>query len=128
MKRSLILLIFILVSAGARAQTISDKQLIGSVSFEDHEYEETLPEGLSASARTAAIIGRQLTGDCYFEPECYMFVRQAIDSLGIIPGLIITADRLTRCSRIGTSQHHHFNEDGKIHEGVEVYMPKKRRK
>lgn len=126
MKRSLILLISLFVSAGALAQT-SDRQLIRESFFVDSTYVETVPDSLSAIGRAAVAINRQITGECYFEPECYIFVRQAVKEFGLIPGLVITTDRLTRCSRVGTASRHHFSEDGKIHEGTEAYRTRKRR-
>lgn len=126
MKRSLIMLISLFVSAGAMAQT-SDASLIREASFSDERYEETVPDNLSAFGRFAVTMNRQLTGECYFEPECHEFVIQAIKEFGFLPGLIITTDRLTRCSRIGTAAHHHFSEDGLIHEGTEAYRPKRRK-
>lgn len=127
MKKSLFLLIFLLVSAGAMAQTVSDMRLIRESSFEDHLFEEHVPDSLGTAGRAAVLINRQLTGECWFEPECYIFVKQAIKEFGVIPGLIITTDRLTRCSRVGTASGHHFSEDGRIHEGVEAYRSGKRR-
>lgn len=127
MKRCLIQLLLLLVCASAVAQTRSDSQLIREVSFEDDMFTENMPDSLSTFERTAVKIGRQLTGECWFEPECCIFVGQAVKEFGILPGIVITADRLTRCSRIGTSQHHHFSEDGRIHEGTEAYRGRKRR-
>lgn len=127
MKKSLILLICISVSAGAMAQTASDLRIIRETSFEDKKYEEHVPDSLGAVGRTAVLIGRQLTGECWFEPECYIFVGQAVKEFGLVPGLIITSDRLTRCSKIGTASHHHFSDDGRIHEGTEAYRVRKRR-
>lgn len=126
MKKSMILLISIFVSAVGWAQT-SDSGLIRETSFEDNSYIEIIPDSLSVIGRAAVAVNRQITGECYFEPECYIFVKQAMEELGVIPGLLITTDRLTRCSRIGTSQHHHFSEDGRIHEGVEAYRTRRRR-
>lgn len=127
MKKTLFLLISILVSAGAMAQTASDLRIIRETSFEDTLYREHVPDSLSAAGRAAVLVNRQLTGECWFEPECYLFVKQAVKEFGFIPGLIITTDRLTRCSRIGTASRHGFGEDGRIHEGTEAYRIKKRR-
>ncbi|MDO5442410.1 MAG: membrane protein insertion efficiency factor YidD [Bacteroidia bacterium] len=127
MKKSLFLLIFLTVSAGALAQTTSDLRLIRETTFEDHQFEEHVPDSLTAVGRAAVLVNRQLTGECWFEPECYIFVKQAVKEFGLIPGLVITTDRLTRCSKIGTASGHHFSDDGRIHEGVEAYRVRKRR-
>ena len=128
MKKCLVLLMMsLIVSAMAMAQARTDSQLIREASFDEGRYTEELADSLSAFEKTSIKIGRQLTGDCWFEPECALFVGQAVREFGVLPGLVITTDRLTRCSRIGTSQHHHFSEDGLIHEGTEAYKVRKRR-
>ena len=127
MKKCLILLMSLFVSAVTMAQTRSDSQLLREATFEDGGFSESIPDSLSTFGRTAILIGRQLTGECWFEPECCIFAGQAVKEFGVLPGMVITADRLTRCSRIGTSQHHHFSEDGRIHEGTEAYKVRKRR-
>lgn len=126
MKKTLTLLVSVLLCSYAMAQT-SDIGLLREVSFEDSLYVEAALDSLSFLERAAVSVNRQITGECYFQPECYQFVGQAVKDLGILPGLIVTTDRLTRCSRIGTASHHHFSEDGKIHEGTEAYRFKKRR-
>lgn len=126
MKRITALMLMLFVCNLVKAQT-SDSGLIRESSFEDHRYEETVPDSLSVLGRAAVKLNRQLTGECWYEPECYLFVGQAVKEFGLIPGLIITTDRLTRCSRIGTASRHHFSEDGKVHEGVEAYRPTKKK-
>lgn len=126
MRRFLTLMVMFLTGAVLQAQT-SDFRLIRESSFEDHRYEEAVPDSLSALGRAAVTLNRQLTGECWYEPECYLFVGQAVKEFGILPGLIITTDRLTRCSRIGTASGHHFSKDGKVHEGVEAYRARKKK-
>lgn len=126
MRRFLTLLLLLLAGAALRAQT-SDLRLIRESSFEDGRFEEAVADSLSVLGRAAVKVNRQLTGECWYEPECYLFVGQAIKEFGILPGLVITTDRLTRCSRIGTASRHHFSDDGKIHEGVEAYRVRKKK-
>lgn len=44
------------------------------------------------------IISEQISAVCGFEPSCSAFSIQSIKKLGIIKGLFLTADRLTRCN------------------------------
>lgn len=124
--KSLILLMSVLLCSAAMAQT-SDIGLLREVSFDNGLYVETVPDSLSLLGKASVAVNRQITGECYFEPECNQFVGQAVKEFGVVRGLIITTDRLTRCSRIGTASGHHFSKDGRIHEGTEAYRIKKRR-
>lgn len=40
----------------------------------------------------------QLASDCSFTPSCSRFSYRAIHEFGILKGIIMTADRLTRCN------------------------------
>ena len=81
----------------------------------------------SGFRKTLDLVGAQLSERCVFEPECIDFLPQAVRELGPVRGIAATADRLTRCSRIGTSGHNMAASDGRIHEGVEAYRPAPRR-
>lgn len=45
-----------------------------------------------------SVISEQLLSDCGFVPSCSRFSYQAIHDLGLIKGIFLTADRLTRCN------------------------------
>lgn len=51
-----------------------------------------------------SIMSEQISAHCEFEPSCSNFGVQSIKVLGIIKGLFLTADRLTRCN--GEAQPH----------------------
>ena len=48
------------------------------------------------------ILSEQIQANCGFEPSCSQFSKEAINELGFIRGIFLTADRLTRCN--GQSQ------------------------
>ena len=123
MKRAIILTAALLACASAMAQT-SDAALLRRASSGP---EAPAADSLRAAGRIAAAIGLQLAGKCPFDPDNTAFFRQAVREAGFFPAVFFTADRLTRSGRVGTAQHHHFSEDGLIHEGVEAYLPGKRK-
>ena len=43
-------------------------------------------------------ISEQLASDCSFEPSCSRFSYRSIHEFGLLKGIILTADRLTRCN------------------------------
>lgn len=45
-----------------------------------------------------SFISEQLSSDCTFHPSCSRFSYRAIHELGLIKGVLLTADRLTRCN------------------------------
>jgi putative component of membrane protein insertase Oxa1/YidC/SpoIIIJ protein YidD len=44
------------------------------------------------------IVSEQISAICGFEPSCSAFSILSIKKLGILEGLLLTADRLTRCN------------------------------
>lgn len=58
-----------------------------------------------------------------FMPDGATFFRQAVEEYGILPGLVFTADRITRANKIGLAGQNMLGEDGHIHEGLEAYIP-----
>lgn len=71
------------------------------------------------------LVRNQLRGRCRYYPECVEFFRLAWRELGPFESVLATADRLTRCSQIGTLYYPDAlkGRDGLIHEGVEAYKP-----
>lgn len=124
MRLAAILTAALLACTLANAQT-GDAALLRRVSFDTPA---PAADSLTRADRVAEALDRQLAGSCPFDPGNRAFFRQAVREAGFIPAVFFTADRLTRSSRVGTTQHHHFSEDGFIHEGVEAYLPGKRRK
>lgn len=69
------------------------------------------------------LVRNQLRGRCRYYPECVEFFRLAWHELGPFESVLATADRLTRCSQIGTLYYPNAlkGRDALIHEGVEAY-------
>ena len=124
MKRAVILCAALFACAVATAQT-SDASLLRRASF---DAPAAAADSLKAADRVAAALDRQLAGTCPFDPDNRSFFKLAVREAGFFPAVIFTADRLTRSGRVGTAQHHHFSEDGLIHEDVKAYLPGKREK
>jgi putative component of membrane protein insertase Oxa1/YidC/SpoIIIJ protein YidD len=55
-----------------------------------------------------------IAADCVYSPSCSRFSREAINSKGLIKGILLSADRLTRCSYTCSKDipDHKFNNDG----------------
>lgn len=45
-------------------------------------------------------ISPQLSNRCIYHPSCSVFSREIITERGLFPGMILTADRISRCNRI----------------------------
>ena len=73
----------------------------------------------------------QIFADCLFKPSCSNMSKLYIKEFGIIKGIFLTADRLTRCNRIAATDVHQsrINKiDFKIHEYVNMFRFKTRKK
>ncbi len=55
-----------------------------------------------------------ISADCLYSLSCSRFSREAINKCGFLPGILLTADRLTRCSFFCGKDipESKFNEDG----------------
>ena len=115
-----------LLSCAVATAQRSDISLLRRASFDAPA--PAAADSLKAADRVADALDRQLAGTCPFDPAHRAFFRQAVREAGFIPAVFFTADRLTRSGRVGTAQHHHFSEDGIIHEDVEAYLPGRRKK
>lgn len=49
------------------------------------------------------IISPQISADCLYELSCSRFSRAAIQEFGIVKGIALTADRLSRCNRVAAT-------------------------
>lgn len=98
-----------------------DTALILEADFSRLRTREAAPEGANGMERALHTIRKQLTGRDFYDPPNYMFFRQAVKSIGLIPAIFATVDRLTRDSRIGTVREYIDPSDPFIHEGPEVY-------
>ncbi|OJJ14876.1 hypothetical protein BKI52_40690 [marine bacterium AO1-C] len=62
------------------------------------------------------VISPQISASCVYETSCSRFSRIAIKKYGIIKGIALTADRLSRCthSAVEETPGIYFNSKGKI--------------
>lgn len=76
------------------------------------------------------VISPQLSSDCVFEQSCSNYSKSAIKHCGIIKGILLTADRLTRCipATENETEVYLFNEHGNIVDSPKFYSLKKAKK
>lgn len=126
--RRLALILFFLQAIAVSANAQNDVQHMLDADFSSLQIREQAPEGANAAEQALYRIYRQLTGRDFFDPPNYMFFRQAVGTLGFVPAVFATLDRILRDSKLGTSTSKLDPEDPYIHEGPEAYLPEKRRK
>jgi putative component of membrane protein insertase Oxa1/YidC/SpoIIIJ protein YidD len=116
------LFLFLVLSSGliiysARAQSrTADLELIAGVTR--HTHEEIAPKkplkpvlkynpvywALNGSLTFyQKVVSPQISAGCLYETSCSRFSRKALQEYGIIKGVALTADRLSRCNRISAA-------------------------
>jgi len=73
------------------------------------------------------LISPQFSASCLYNPSCSSFSKKLISRYGIFKGVFLSADRLTRCNRLGAHDFEFFQidpHDHKVHESVEIYSNK----
>jgi len=53
-----------------------------------------------------SVLSQQFSADCLYEPSCSHFSGDVISHYGIIKGIFLSADRLSRCNRIAQTSLH----------------------
>lgn len=68
-------------------------------------------------------ISVQIAANCVFAKTCSHFSKDLTNEFGILGGMILSIDRLSRCNRISILETSplNFNEKGKIKESVNDY-------
>ncbi len=68
-------------------------------------------------------ISPQLSTHCIYETSCSRFSRKLIDEHGLVKGLFLTCDRLSKCNRITLAETSRLrlNKVGKIREEASSY-------
>lgn len=74
-----------------------------------------------------AVISSQIAADCPYEVSCSAFSKQSILEFGLIKGLALSADRVTRCTKSSIKQIHalRISEKGNIVDFPSYYRLKK---
>lgn len=68
-------------------------------------------------------LSRQILNDCVYDHSCSRFAKDVFSNFGLLKGLFLTADRLTRCNRASFSEipASHVNAEGKAIDHWEHY-------
>lgn len=66
-------------------------------------------------------ISEQVSANCAFEPSCSMFSFQCIKNIGVFKGLLLTADRLSRCNDDAIRYSQYSIIDNNILDNYEMY-------
>ncbi len=74
-----------------------------------------------------AVISSQIAADCPYEVSCSAFSKQSILEFGLIKGLALSADRVTRCTKSSIKQIHalRISEKGALIDFPSYYRLKK---
>lgn len=140
-----LILIFATVfcSTGALAQNgINDKALLQGQSFTEKKYDARKPVFLFKHSRNLLVkynpatltfggllffyqktISPQIGASCPYVISCSNFSKQCIQHYGLLKGMALTADRLTRCTQFTLIDLRPFQltKDKKIIDPVEQY-------
>lgn len=75
------------------------------------------------------VISPQILQGCAFDPSCSAFSKQCIHQFGIVKGVALSADRLTRCTRLSAIDFHPvmFNASGHVNDKPEYYRLRKKK-
>jgi len=69
-------------------------------------------------------ISPQFSSKCIYHPSCSAYSKNLIAEFGIVRGIILTADRLSRCNRLALMDFNSWEADpkiGKIRETTDYY-------
>ncbi|MBK6266806.1 membrane protein insertion efficiency factor YidD [Marivirga sp. S37H4] len=68
-------------------------------------------------------ISVQIAANCVFEKSCSHFSKDLTQEFGILGGVILSIDRLSRCNRISLLETSplNFNKEGRIKESINDY-------
>jgi putative component of membrane protein insertase Oxa1/YidC/SpoIIIJ protein YidD len=75
------------------------------------------------------VISRQIMQGCAFDPSCSNFSKQCIRHFGMVKGIALSADRLTRCTKLSSIDFHPvlFNDNGKVNDFPAYYRLRERK-
>ena len=75
------------------------------------------------------IISPQIVMGCAFNPSCSNFSKGCVNEFGIVKGVFLSADRLTRCTRLSSIDFHPilFDENDKVTD-LPIYYRTKNKK
>lgn len=66
-------------------------------------------------------LSKHFSADCLYSPSCSNFSKDVIRHYGILKGIFLTADRLSRCNRIAQTSLHPLSLDPESHRSKDGY-------
>jgi putative component of membrane protein insertase Oxa1/YidC/SpoIIIJ protein YidD len=75
------------------------------------------------------VISPQIVMGCAFNPSCSNFSKECVHEFGVVKGIFLSADRLTRCTRLSSIDFHPimFDENKKVND-LPIYYRTKTKK
>ncbi|MEI6574689.1 MAG: membrane protein insertion efficiency factor YidD [Bacteroidota bacterium] len=126
-----------------QAVSLSDKDLLLGKDFTKAEFQQRNPSFLLTKNSNVFVrynpvslalgsvmyiyqnvFSTQISAGCMYSPSCSGFSKQLISEYGIIKGVFLSADRITRCNRISGIDLHPLDmddHDHKVHEDLSIY-------
>ena len=124
-----------------KAQELSDKDILMKQAFAEKKY---APRQVNYMFHDAGMVKKynpfslffggllyvyqkaispQISVDCPYEINCSSFSRRCIHRYGLVKGIMLTADRLTRCTQFTMIdlKPHNFKDNFKIIDPIEKY-------
>lgn len=107
------LLFSLLIISGYTQDRSVDQELIDAHILNTSPKEGKVKGGFYALYKNH--ISRQILNDCVYDHSCSTFSKDVFEHFGIIKGLFLTADRLTRCNRASLAEisSSRINDHGK---------------
>lgn len=147
MKRVVLLLIVLCITGSLAAQNkLNELALIKEQNFTKHQYDKRKVSYLFKDKKNVLLkynpvsltfggllylyqkgISPQVSVNCPYELSCSNFSKKCIQHYGLIKGLALTADRLTRCTQFTLIDLKpiQFNRMNKIIDPIEQYTLKR---
>lgn len=69
-----------------------------------------------------ATISKQLSAKCLYDVSCSNYSKHVIHELGIIKGLSLSADRITRCNRLAAEDIHTHQINKITHKVIDPFL------
>lgn len=124
-----IFLFLLLCSVQSYSQSKSDFELLKNEQTEKHSHENEPNRSFFKGLLKlySHHISDQIINDCIYEESCSTFSQGAIKKYGLLKGVFLSADRLSRCNRLSQShiEQVRFNPNGKIRDHWNQYTFKK---
>ncbi len=69
------------------------------------------------------VVSKQIMMGCAFNPSCSNFSKQSIKQYGLLKGIALSTDRLTRCTKLSSIDFHPvlFDKNGKVNDSPTIY-------